>query len=283
MTYSQASVSAELRAADVTVQLRGYRWPNPNDVTVCEEPAVLGLNLGPHPVIGVGRYCLPDHSSAFGKLGTIIFMPGGIPLHSRGNGGEHRIGAICFDRARFESVSGLRDWDADRLERCLDIRAPHVEQNARRLVMEAEVPGFASALMTECLGLSLMIDIARYLRPREVLEVGPHPLSKQQLAIIRDLLEQPDRPPPRLREIATACHMGVRTLTRAFRRTTGVTIGQYAEEIRVARARVLLTSTDLPLTTISWRLGFSRPAAFSTAFRRVTGTSPKRYRLEQRG
>ena len=282
MTHSQVSISAELRAADVTVQLRGYRWPNPNDVTVCEEPAILGLNLGPRPVVGVARYCLPGQPSAFGRLGTLTFMPSGIPLHSRGNGGEHRIGAICFDRNRFETVSGLHEWDAERLERCLDIRAPHLEQNARRLVMEAEVPGFASALMTECLGLSLMIDIARYLHPREVTDTSRHPLSKQQLATIRDLLEQPDRPPPRLREIATACHIGVRTLTRAFRRTTGVTIGQYAEEIRVARARVLLTSTDLPLTTISWRLGFSRPAAFSTAFRRVTGTSPKRYRLDQR-
>ncbi len=282
MMHGPWSVSAELKAADVTVQLRGYHWPNPNEVVVCEEPTILGLNLGPHPVVGVARYCVPDLTHAFAKLGTLTFMPAGIPLHTRGNGGEHRIAAICFDPQRFETISGVREWDTKRLERCIDMRAPAVEQSARRLAREAEVPGFASALMTECLGLSLMIDIARHLHPREVIDSTRHPLSKQQLATIRDLLEEPDRAAPRLAEIAGACHMGVRTLTRAFRHTMGISIGQYAAEIRVARARVLLTSTDLPLTTISWRLGFSRPAAFSTAFRRVTGTSPKRYRLDSR-
>jgi AraC family transcriptional regulator len=280
---SHWTVSAELRATDITVQLRGCRWPNPNEITVCEEPAILGINLGPRPVVGEARYCVSGDVGPFGRLGTLTFMPAGIPMHTRGNGGEHRVAAICFDPNRFETVSGVHDWDTGRLERCLDIRAPTVEHTARRLVTEAEAPGFASTLMTECVGLSLMLEIARYLRPREVVDPVRHSLSRLQLASIREMLQDSDGLPPPLCEIAAACHMSVRTLTRAFRRTTGVTIGQYAEEIRVARARVLLTSTDLPLKTISWRLGFSHPAAFSTAFRRIAGMSPIRYRSGRHG
>ena len=67
-------------------------------------------------------------------------------------------------------------------------------------------------------------------------------------------------------------------LTRSFRRVTGVTIVQYLTVIRIRRACQLLKETDLTVTEIANRCGFSNTTYFENVFRRLRGMSPGRYR-----
>jgi AraC-like DNA-binding protein len=84
-------------------------------------------------------------------------------------------------------------------------------------------------------------------------------------------------------ELAAAAHLSPAHFAELFRTETGETPGRYRTRLRTERARLLLTETDLPITTIAADLGHCSSQHFATAFRRETGTTPSRYRREATG
>ena len=72
--------------------------------------------------------------------------------------------------------------------------------------------------------------------------------------------------------------MSLTSLRERFRQTAGVTLHGYVLQTRLARARSLLTETDLPLKTIADQLGYSDVYYFSRQFHAVVGVSPSAYR-----
>ena len=65
---------------------------------------------------------------------------------------------------------------------------------------------------------------------------------------------------------------------RAFKQSFGVPPHHYHKLRRVERAKILLANPRLPITNIALILGFTETSAFSSAFRRMTGTTPSAYR-----
>ena len=63
-----------------------------------------------------------------------------------------------------------------------------------------------------------------------------------------------------------------------YKSTTGHTLHNFIEELRVSRAKALLLDTNLPLKVISHKLGFCHPSAFSFAFKKTAGESPRAFR-----
>lgn len=64
-----------------------------------------------------------------------------------------------------------------------------------------------------------------------------------------------------------------RTITRAFRHTTGLSFAQWRRAVRVHRALALL-SEDWDVRSTSEQLGYAQPSTFIAAFRAVMGTTP---------
>lgn len=91
-------------------------------------------------------------------------------------------------------------------------------------------------------------------------------------AIAEALLDDPadDRS---LEEWARLLGVSDRTITRAFRRATGLSFAQWRQVLRVHRALTLL-SEGSDVTTVSETLGYAQPSSFIAAFRRVMGTTP---------
>jgi AraC-like DNA-binding protein len=58
----------------------------------------------------------------------------------------------------------------------------------------------------------------------------------------------------------------------------GTTFSAIVDRVQRERALALLATTDLPMTTIATRVGFSAPAGLTRAVRRWTGLSPTQYR-----
>lgn len=69
-------------------------------------------------------------------------------------------------------------------------------------------------------------------------------------------------------------------LQQLFRDMLGKTIHDTIAATRIQRVKQLLTETDLSLTTIAERAGFSYAEYLSTVFRRETGQTPSSYRRE---
>jgi LacI family transcriptional regulator len=69
-------------------------------------------------------------------------------------------------------------------------------------------------------------------------------------------------------------------LQQLFREILNKTIHDAITDARIERVKQLLTETDLPLTAIAERTGFSYDAYLSTVFRRETGRTPSSYRRD---
>lgn len=78
-------------------------------------------------------------------------------------------------------------------------------------------------------------------------------------------------------DVATQLYVGRRTLTRQLA-AEGTTFSRVLDELRHDLARRHLSEGIAPISKIAWLLGFQGPAAFSHAFRRWSGQSPRSYK-----
>jgi AraC-like DNA-binding protein len=70
-----------------------------------------------------------------------------------------------------------------------------------------------------------------------------------------------------------------RTLARRFKVETGMTFGQWRQQMRILEALKRLARNE-PVTTVAIELGYESPSAFISMFKKSLGTTPGRYFLE---
>ncbi|RKP53645.1 AraC family transcriptional regulator [Pararobbsia silviterrae] len=68
----------------------------------------------------------------------------------------------------------------------------------------------------------------------------------------------------------------VRTLARLFREETGLSFGQWRQQLRLVEAMTRL-ALGIPVSTIAVELGYQSSSAFISMFRKVLGDTPQRY------
>jgi AraC-like DNA-binding protein len=132
--------------------------------------------------------------------------------------------------------------------------------------------GLSSALLVQCIAEALAGDVVNVASHREhgmmlVAELKDYLTRHADQDVPLDALEQ---------------RFGVsrRHITRLFRAGTGQSIGEFQQQTRLANARELLTSTDLPIGEIALRVGFDSGAALAHALRRSDGRSPSEIRKQ---
>ncbi|HAP24198.1 MAG TPA: hypothetical protein DCR74_00765 [Achromobacter sp.] len=81
---------------------------------------------------------------------------------------------------------------------------------------------------------------------------------------------------------STAKAMGtsVRTLQRVLRRDGGVSFRELSSAARLRLAEDLLRDSSASITQIAMDFGYSTPANFSRAFRKIHGVAPLQYRQD---
>lgn len=67
-----------------------------------------------------------------------------------------------------------------------------------------------------------------------------------------------------------------RTLTRLFRRETGMSFAAWQQKVRLLEALARLGGGE-PVTRVALDVGYDSPSAFAAMFKRVLGTSPRRF------
>jgi transcriptional regulator GlxA family with amidase domain len=86
-----------------------------------------------------------------------------------------------------------------------------------------------------------------------------------------------------LADLAAHSSMSVRTFTRRFREETGMSPAQWLITQRVAAARRLLETTDLPVERIAAESGFGTTASLRQHLHATIGVAPLAYRRTYRG
>ena len=133
-----------------------------------------------------------------------------------------------------------------------------------------------SPLAIEGLALEMLAEVSR--RAAKTRERR----TARWLIQARELLHESFSAPPNLAGIAGAVGVHPVHLAREFRREFRCTVGEYARRLRVEYACRELMTSDAALAEIASAAGFSDQSHFSRTFKRLTGMTPARYRMNSR-
>lgn len=92
-----------------------------------------------------------------------------------------------------------------------------------------------------------------------------------------EVLRQMKVGPPTIEAVARGLAIGARTLQRQLQRE-GVVYSALVDEVRAMLAREYLKDRGITVGEVAYLLGFSETSAFSRAFRRWTGETPREFR-----
>ena len=81
-------------------------------------------------------------------------------------------------------------------------------------------------------------------------------------------------------KVAQHLGMSTRTLARKLN-AEGVSFSDILDQLRLALAQRYLSERELPISEISWLLGYSEVSSFTHAFKRWTGKTPRQFRSEE--
>ena len=97
---------------------------------------------------------------------------------------------------------------------------------------------------------------------------------KKLLSYIEDHLNQDID----IKKVEEVCHYSYRNINRIFEAIHHETIGKYIRRLRLEKAAQFLKYSDIGLSQIAYQVGFEDRSAFSKAFKKKYGNSPKAYR-----
>ncbi|OCC22590.1 hypothetical protein MB02_15795 [Croceicoccus estronivorus] len=273
-------IIGELSAGDTEVVLADHPAAEGIDRTFVRDCMALSFLISPqhNPSRGCFVAGLKADTELHVSMGNIVFIPPHTPIHVRADAVPPRRLLTCNMPIRYD----MEAFDqAVRLERCLNIRNGSVRSALLRMVSELMEPGFASGAVIEGLGIYLGGELAGFLA-KGGHEVRSGGLAPWQLRRIDEYLLA-GHWDCRISDLATLCGISTRHLMRAFRQSMDRSLAEYIATLRADRARALLRDETLSIAEIARELRFSRPAGFTTAFRRLTGLTPSAYRQFQRG
>jgi AraC-like DNA-binding protein len=144
-------------------------------------------------------------------------------------------------------------------------------------VSNGERPGYQqllSGILVHLLAYLFYREKDRTWRDKEVLSK----IEKARL-IIREKINSPFSP----EEIAVSLNMSYTWFRRIFRQYTGMAPAQYISQLRIQKAKEMLSVTTMPVKEIALELGYESIDYFSTQFKKQTGQTPTQFRAMGQG
>jgi len=161
--------------------------------------------------------------------------------------------------------------------------ATGADSAARHLILalrdEVETGGASGLLFAESIGMALAIHLLRrYAAAAPARVAAGGRLSTPQLRAALDFIDAHLGENPSLAQVAAASALSPYHFARRFKASLGISPHQFILRARVERAKNLLAGDRHSLVEISLATGFANQSHFTTAFRRLVGMTPKRYR-----
>lgn len=134
-------------------------------------------------------------------------------------------------------------------------------------------------IQSSCLLLDLFIHLSHFLS-KQMLSNEEKSIKRSTFIVYQLLKEMnnhyAEKFTSRIIERKFECNFDY--INRVFKKQTGQTIFSYLTKVRISKAKMLLTSGNLPIKTIALLVGYEDIYYFSNSFKKETGYSPTRYR-----
>lgn len=126
-----------------------------------------------------------------------------------------------------------------------------------------------------CVGLQILKNDQASVAP----SAGTRPLpSEDKIRRARNILSREYANPPSLPELSRKLGISETQLKAGFKSMTGTTVLQYCIRKRIDAARLLLQENHHSISEIADIVGYQDHSAFSRAFQRLSGCSPRQWR-----
>lgn len=84
-----------------------------------------------------------------------------------------------------------------------------------------------------------------------------------------------------LNDVSEHVSFSVSYLSRMFKEEKGISLTSYINEVRIRAAKVLIKQSDISLSQAAYLCGFDDQSYFSKVFKKLTGTTPGKYREQK--
>lgn len=194
-----------------------------------------------------------------------------LPIHNK----ENNIG--------FVSVSGYRKNTEAALRKLTHVSDKYQldPENTKKFYFEhlnPDVPDM-DTVYTLVYPLISMLEYF-YIKQKELYQDLDTMIPDEASALTRALLylEHHYREHVTLQNLCTFCNCSSSYMSHMFKQQIGKSIREYVNELRINEAKMLLKSTNLPITDIALNVGFSSSNYFANVFREYCNCSPTDYR-----
>lgn len=212
--------------------------------------------------------------------GRAMLVGAGVPVWKRWVT-SRSIFAFALEETFFaQIVQHAFDGAADGLiETSVGIDDPVIKRLAALGRHELDEGGVGGRLYLEGLATCLAVHLAlRYGLSEHKASLAKGGLSPVRLRRVVAYINTHLGDELGLVELSTLAGLSPHHFGEAFKASTGTPPHRYVMEKRVERARELLRAKERALGDIAYAVGFSSQAHFTTNFRRVTGSTPGRFR-----
>jgi AraC family transcriptional regulator len=197
----------------------------------------------------------------------VRFLPAGEPHEN-----YFPVGSRCLQIELRQPILELAAEHGRTIHSPGELSQPSAVALSARLYREFCRRDDLSLLDVEAVALQLLAADGQDSTPRRS-------LVPRWLLRIQEMLRAQEHPRLTLAELSGCVGRHPVQISRQFHHHFGCTISEYMRRIRIARAQALLSCRDLEVAEIALACGFSDQSHFTTAFRKVTGMPPHRYRL----
>jgi AraC family transcriptional regulator len=212
--------------------------------------------------------------------GDAVVLPHGEPGRWDFKASEHTEFLLLAFPAQFLQAVAEREFEGSpyAVELRLSLAAqrdPLLYGIAWELRRQLQVPDFPDMLYVESLLNTAAMHLLRhYATSKPRVHEAPRCLLPRALHSMCDYIEANLNQPLTLEELGGVAQYSPCHLERLFRIATGQTLHRYVILRRLAKAKLLLTTTDLPLHQVAALAGFSDQSQLSKQYRREYGFAP---------
>ncbi|EED34879.1 transcriptional regulator, AraC family [Luminiphilus syltensis NOR5-1B] len=131
--------------------------------------------------------------------------------------------------------------------------------------------------------LEILVTVIEQYRSKAIPNTGANRVSQRDVSRIHEahrILGASYAAPPSIQELARLVGINTTKLKLGFREIFGTTVQGFIIQQRMENGLLLIENTDLSISEIGYRVGYSYPASFTQAIRKHYGKTPQALRGE---
>lgn len=219
------------------------------------------------------------------RTGEVAIIPAGTTWSCQSEG-SHLYNLLLIYLRPLYVRSAAAEFDVSYQELSLSPQigfpSQHIRHIALSLLSELQEANVVGRLYADSLAIGLAMQLIRHYSSLKDVQIGhggmaPHRLRKA-IGMIDQHLDGEEEGRVGLRFVAREVGMSYFHFSRAFKQSLGMTPTDYIAARRIERAKRLMQETELPISEIALRSGFSSQSHFTTSFRRLAGVTPRSFR-----